>query len=99
MENRFQRHRALRDRTIAWARERDFSLFSAEGYASPTVTCLNNDRGIDVAALNQHLRSRGMIISNGYGPLKGKNFRIAHMGDTQLAELEELLNAIDEFLP
>lgn len=98
MENRFQRHLAMRDRTIAWAKERNFTLFSAEGYESPTVTCLNNDRGVDVGALNQHLRSRGMIISNGYGPLKGKNFRIAHMGDTQLPELEELLDAIDDFL-
>ncbi len=38
-----------------------------------------------------------MIISNGYGPLKGKNFRIAHMGDTQMEDLEELLSAIEAF--
>lgn len=98
LENRFQRHLAMRDRTITWARERNFTLFPAEGYESPTVTCLNNDRNIDIGDLNQHLRSRGLIISNGYGPLKGKNFRIAHMGDIQLHELEELLDAIDEFL-
>lgn len=98
MEARFERHRALRERTIDWATERDFSLFAAEGYRSPTVTCISNDRGIDVPALNQHLRREGMIISNGYGSLKGKNFRIAHMGDTQLPELNELLAAIDGFL-
>ncbi len=40
-----------------------------------------------------------MIISNGYGPLKGKTFRIAHMGDTRPPELEQLLDAIDDFLP
>lgn len=97
MQNRFARHRAMRDRTISWAADHDFTLFSAEGYASPTVTCLNNDRGIDIGALNQHLRSNQMIISNGYGPLKGKNFRIAHMGDTQMRELEELLDAIEAF--
>jgi aspartate aminotransferase-like enzyme len=51
-----------------------------------------------VAALNQHLRRSGMIISNGYGPLKGKNFRIAHMGDTQMEDLEALFTAMDEFL-
>ena len=39
-----------------------------------------------------------MIISNGYGDLKGKTFRIAHMGDTQMHELEELYAAMDEFL-
>lgn len=98
MENRFARHLALRDRTIAWAQNHGFELYAAEGYRSPTVTCISNNRNIDVAALNQFLRSRGMIISNGYGPLKGKNFRIAHMGDLQMSDMEELFAAIDEYL-
>jgi aspartate aminotransferase-like enzyme len=38
-----------------------------------------------------------MIISNGYGALKGKNFRIAHMGDTTTAELETLFAALDGY--
>jgi aspartate aminotransferase-like enzyme len=98
MHNRFARHLAMRDRTIAWAQEHDFSPFADQGYESPTVTCLNNDRGLDIGALNQFLRSENMIISNGYGPLKGKNFRIAHMGDTQMHDLEQLLAAIAGFL-
>jgi predicted phosphoserine aminotransferase len=97
MENRFQRHLAMRDRTLAWARGHDFSLFAASGYESPTVTCVNNDRGIDIGALNNHLRQRGMIISNGYGALKGKNFRIAHMGDTTMSDMEVLFAAMDDF--
>lgn len=97
MQNRFARHLAMRDRTIAWAEEHDFTLFAEKGYESPTVTCLNNDRGIDIGALNQYLRSKDMIISNGYGALKGKNFRIAHMGDTQMEDLEGLLEAIESF--
>lgn len=98
MENRFSRHLAMRDRTIAWARERNFTLFPAAGYESPTVTCIANDLNIDIGALNQHLRRQGMIISNGYGPLKGKNFRIGHMGDLQLADIDALLAEIDRFL-
>jgi len=39
-----------------------------------------------------------MMISNGYGKLKGQAFRIAHMGDTQPAHLEELFAAMDDFL-
>lgn len=98
MQARFERHRKMRDHTIEWAAEHDFSLFAAPGYESPTVTCLNNDRGMDIGALNQYLRSRNMILSNGYGPLKGQNFRIAHMGDTQPQDLEELLAAIEAYL-
>ena len=39
-----------------------------------------------------------MVISNGYGSLKDKTFRIAHMGDTQLDDIKELLNNIDDIL-
>lgn len=98
MENRFARHQAMRDHTMAWAKERGFEMFPTAGYESPTVTCIDNSRGIDIAAMNKYLREQGMIISNGYGPLKGKNFRIAHMGDTQVEDLQELLAAIDAFL-
>jgi predicted phosphoserine aminotransferase len=98
MENRFARHLAMRDLTIRWAKTHGFTLFPAEGYESPTVSCINNNLNIDIAALNKHLRERGMIISNGYGTLKGKNFRIAHMADLTLTDIEELLSAIDEFL-
>ena len=98
MENRFQRHLAMRDSTIEWATSRDFSLYAAPGYESPTVTCINNDRQIDICALNAYLREQGMIISNGYGALKGKNFRIAHMGDCHPADMEVLFANIDDFL-
>jgi predicted phosphoserine aminotransferase len=98
MEARFARHLAMRDRTINWARGQGFEMFPAPGYESPTVSCIDNNLGIDIGALNRHLRSQGMIISNGYGTLKGKNFRIAHMGDTQMADIERLFTAIDEFL-
>ena len=38
-----------------------------------------------------------MIISNGYGDLKGDTFRIAHIGDTQIHELDDLFIAMDGF--
>ncbi len=99
MENRFARHLAMRDRTIEWALSRDFTLFADLPYASPTVTTVNNNLGIDIGALNQFLRTKGMILSNGYGAkLKGKTFRIAHMGDLQMSDLEPLYTAVDEYL-
>ena len=98
MENRFARHLAMRDRTIEWAKSRGFALSASEAHASSTVTCLDNSQGTDIPALNRFLRTQGMIISDGYGSLKGKNFRIAHMGDTQMADMEGLFAAIDLFL-
>jgi predicted phosphoserine aminotransferase len=98
MENRFRRHLDMRDRTLQWARDAGFSLYAAPGYESPTVTCINNDLGLDIADLNTYLRSEGMYISNGYGKLKGTHFRLAHMGDVTMVELEELFAVMDAYL-
>lgn len=98
MDNRFARHLQMRHQTLAWARGQGFDIFAAPGYESPTVTCVSNNREIDISALNKFLRTRGMVISNGYGDLKGKTFRIAHMGDTQPDDLTTLFAAMDEFL-
>ena len=37
-----------------------------------------------------------MRIANGYGILKGKTFRIAHMGETSMVDIERLLTSLDE---
>jgi len=80
-----------------WAREH-FGLFSDENYLSPTVTNVKNTRGISVADLNAELALRGAQISNGYGPLKEKCFRIAHMGDLTLTDLQWLTEQIEDIL-
>ncbi len=97
LRERYARHEALAERTRAWASEH-FDLFAESGYRSRTVTTITNTREIDVPALNDHLAKHEMTIANGYGPLKGKTFRIGHMGETQLADLEALLAQIDRFV-
>lgn len=98
LEARVARHRRLAEMTRQWALSRGFGLFAAEGYRSQTVTCVENTPGVDYAALSKFLKSRGLAISNGYGDLKGRTFRIAHMGDVTDADMAELLAAMDDFL-
>jgi predicted phosphoserine aminotransferase len=98
LEARFARHAKMAAMTRAWVGRAGFAMFSEDGCHSPTVTTLTNTRTVDVAALNKHLKSRGMMISNGYGKLKDKTMRIAHMGDCQPEHLEALFAAMDEFL-
>lgn len=97
LANRFARHAQLAARTQAWANQH-FALFAPALYRSPTVTCIVNTRQIAVAKLNAHLRTRGMQISNGYGKLKETTFRIAHMGEIQMSDLDALFTAIEEYL-
>ena len=80
-----------------WARQ-NFALFADERYLSNTLTTITNTRSIDVAALNKELGVRGYQISNGYGKMKDKTFRIAHMADCTLEEIKDLLSNIDDIL-
>lgn len=98
LASRVERHRRLAAMTQGWALSRGLGLFAAEGYRSQTVTCVENTLGIDYARLSKHLKAHGFAISNGYGDLKGKTFRIAHMGDVSETEMGELLAAIDGYL-
>jgi aspartate aminotransferase-like enzyme len=97
LENRWARHIVMAERVRGWARER-FRLYSDERYLSHTVTNVENVRGIDVVALNRELGKRGATISNGYGALKSKCFRIAHMGDLTVGDIDWLLGQIDDII-
>ena len=97
LENRWRRHQEMAAFVQEWARKH-FALYSDERYLSPTVTNVKNTRGISVVALNEELGKRGAMISNGYGPLKEKCFRIAHMGDLTLDDLKWLTEQIEDIL-
>ena len=83
--------------TQDWAR-RHFALYSDERYLSPTVTNVKNTRSISVVDLNKELGKRGAMISNGYGDLKEKCFRIAHMGDLTMDDMKWLTGEIEDIL-
>ena len=97
LEARFERHRQIAEYVRSWAKQY-FALFPEQKYASDTVTCISNTRAISVKDLNNKLAERGLAISNGYGELKEKTFRIAHMAEMQKADLEELLGHIEDIL-
>ena len=94
---RYRRHAELASIAQDWARRR-FRLFAEDGFESPTVTCVENTRGVSIADLNAELGRQHAMLSNGYGKLKEATFRIGHMGDTQEWELRGLLATVDRIL-
>lgn len=97
LENRFSRHLEMAKVVRKWA-QKHFEMFPEEGYYSNTLTNIKNNLGISVTDLNKELSKRGMMLSNGYGKLKEKTFRIAHMADCTMQDINELLYAIDDIL-
>lgn len=98
-ENRYDRHEALNDLVHEWVERNGFEFFAAEGYRSKSLTCVRNNRGIDVPGLNKALKERHhCIIDGGYGKIKGKTFRISNMGDETEQTIKDLLGWLDECL-
>lgn len=97
MENRYKRHIEMAEQVRGWAKKY-FDIFGDEKYLSNTVTTVKNTRGISVADLNKRLGERGFQIANGYGALKEKTFRIAHMAECSTDDIKELLVNIDDIL-
>jgi len=97
MEARYARHCAMAKRVQDWARE-NFALYSNPDHLSVTVTCITNTRGIPFSELNAAMGKRGYLMSNGYGALKDKTFRIAHMADNTVEDIDAMLKDLDEVL-
>ena len=97
LENRYRRHHEMAEVVRAWALDR-FGLFAAEGARSDTITCVRNERGLDVGTFIGELAARRIGISNGYGKLKEATFRIGHMGDHTVDGIKALIRTMDEVL-
>jgi aspartate aminotransferase-like enzyme len=103
IEERWARHSRMARRTWTWVEEMwdaglKVSLPVGERFRSPTVTCIalpSERKGPEVVAA---LAQRGFVIATGYGKLKDTQLRIGHMGDHTVAELEVLLDALEEVL-
>lgn len=98
--NRYERHARTNALVHDWVRKRGFDFFAEEGNRSKTLTCVKNDRGIDVLKLAGDLREKHhLVIDPGYGKIKGQTFRLSNMGDETEETVSQLLEALDDVLP
>ena len=99
VDNRYARHAKLNGMVHDWVRRNGFEFFAPEGFRSKSLTCVANNKGIDVAAFIALLKkNHSMIIDGGYGKLKGKTFRISNMGDETDETIAAMLKSLDAAL-
>jgi aspartate aminotransferase-like enzyme len=87
----FARHEACAAASRAGLAALGFELFADERHYSRTVTAATVPDGIDWKAFNGELKSRGLVLAGGQGKLKGRIFRLGHLGSVTL---EEILGAL-----
>ncbi|MCI4362859.1 MAG: alanine--glyoxylate aminotransferase family protein [Thermoplasmata archaeon] len=88
LETRLARTHDLAVATRAAVAALGLTLFPDPAHASDTVTAVNNPPGLDDAAVRKALADRyDVLLQGGQGALKGKIFRIGHMGIASWADL------------
>jgi aspartate aminotransferase-like enzyme len=104
IEARWMRHEAMRAVTEKWVdrtrevRALDIRMLARPGARSPTVSVVTVPAGISAPVLVDRVASRGYTIGAGYGPLRETTFRVGHMGDHRVDDLEQCLAAISDAL-
>ena len=96
LEAAFRRHIRLGRATRAGAKAMGLELFSPDDDTAAVVTAIRAPEGIDSDELLLHLRDRhGVTLAPGQGQLKGKVFRIGHIGWCDVFDIGAALAAVE----
>jgi serine---pyruvate transaminase len=96
LENAFERHVRLGRACREGVKAMGLDLFSPDDDTSAVVTTVRVPEGVDGDALLLDLRDRfGITLAPGQGPLKGKAFRIGHIGYFDVFDVTTALAGIE----
>lgn len=95
LENVYKRHELIRDMTRVAFKALNIELLSQDSSASPTVTSIM-PKGISIQNLRAKVKEKfGLVIAGAQGELKGKVFRIGHMGHCYPADVLQYISLIE----
>ena len=96
LEARIRRTTKLAEACRAAAKAIGLSLYPDESVASNTVTAINYPPGIDDGAFRKALlKEHNVIVAGGQAQIKGKIFRIGHMGICSMEDMRATWAAIE----
>ncbi len=99
LDARYNRHQRTNALVHDWVQNAGFDFFAEENFRSKTLTCVANNKNIDVLAMAKALREKHhLVIDPGYGKRRGKTFRLSNMGDETEETVSHLLACLDDVL-
>jgi aspartate aminotransferase-like enzyme len=99
LDGRYARHARTNALVHDWVKRTGFDFFPEAGFRSKTLTCVANNKGIDVLGFAKKLREKHhLVIDAGYGKLRGKTFRLSNMGDETEETVSHMLSCLDDVL-
>jgi aspartate aminotransferase-like enzyme len=97
LQNIFARHQRIADKARKWVKSRGMRLVPDERFASNTVTAVHAPEDMDVSKFLSTLRTEHQVeIAGGQGIMKGKVFRIGHLGFISEKDMDEMTAAMDK---
>jgi len=98
LENRFNRYKKMAEAVRKSASSIGLELFAEKNCASDAITAIKVPEGIDGERLVKMMRDKGIWIAEGQAELKGKIFRIAHMGYIRERDLMRCFHTLEKAL-
>jgi aspartate aminotransferase-like enzyme len=99
LDARYTRHERTNGLVHDWVKRTGFDFFAEEGFRSKTLTCVANNKNIDVVDLAKRLREKHhLVIDAGYGKLRGKTFRLSNMGNETEGTVSHLIACLNDVL-
>lgn len=86
-----ERHKKAGEKIREGAKTLGFELLAPVSHASNVLTAVKSDVAGEIV---KAMREKGVEIAGGYGPLKGKIFRIGHLGFFTMEEIDETLEVL-----
>ena len=98
LDDIWKRHAAVGAAVRAGLTTLGFRLLGDPAYASDTVTGAWIPEDLDWKTFNGKLRKYGLIVAGGQGALKGKIFRIGHLGHVTIPNILNAMAVLEQTL-
>lgn len=98
LEDRFKRHRVMAEAFRAAITALGLRLVAEERYASDTVSAVYYPENVDDGKFRSEMKKCGIIVAGMLGPLRGKGFRVGHMGNVNQNDILSMITAIETSL-
>jgi aspartate aminotransferase-like enzyme len=98
LENRYTRHERIGRSVRAGLAAIGVKPVAVPEALAPTLTVAYYPAGVDCAAFRAKMEEFGVVVAGALGEIKGKAFRIGHMGNVCITEIIKTLSSVERAL-
>ena len=98
LQARYNRHAKFASAYRAAMKSIGLQLLCQDSESANTMTVTHYPNGVQDGQFRKTMAENGVVIAGGLGPLKGKTFRVGHMGNINKNDLLATVSAIESAL-